>query len=402
MLENNRKILIVTEYFYPEEFKINEVAISWIEKGFEVAVLTLIPTYPIGKIFQGYKNNLINKSSYKGINVYRILTVTGYQNNAFFKLLKYFNFMVLGCIAAVIIGRKYDYVFGYNLGALTDMLPAILIRKIYRKPVFLWVQDLWPDSVYAYGYEKTKILSFILEFIVRLIYRNVTSIMISSKGFESKLKPYVKKDLIFNYLPNWADSLNIDLEAVKLSTDSRVHFTFAGNIGKMQNLENIINAYSSLSDLYKKKSQLNIIGEGSNSKHLKILSKNNKHIIFHGSKPRKDMAKYYKASNFLIISLNDEPVFYATVPAKTQTYIAAKKPILAFINGETADIIKDYNLGLYANPSDIESIRKVFEESIDMSDDKKDELVKNCDLLQSTIFNKKRIIENMTNILVNS
>ena len=114
------------------------------------------------------------------------------------------------------------------------------------------------------------------------------------------------------------------------------------------------------------------------------------------------MAKYYKASNFLIISLNDEPVFYATVPAKTQTYIAAKKPILAFINGETADIIKDYNLGLYANPSDIESIRKVFEESIDMSDDKKDELVKNCDLLQSTIFNKKRIIENMTNILVNS
>ena len=86
ILENNSKILIVTEYFYPEEFNINEVAISWIEKGFEVAVLTLIPTYPIGKVFQGYKNKLISKSSYKGIDVYRLLTVTGYQNNTFLHL----------------------------------------------------------------------------------------------------------------------------------------------------------------------------------------------------------------------------------------------------------------------------------------------------------------------------
>ena len=310
--------------------------------------------------------------------------------------------MILGSIAALLLGRKYDYVFGYNLGALTDMVPAVLIRKLYRKPVLFWVQDLWPDSVYAYGYKKSKILSFFLEIFVGMIYRNATSILISSKGFESKLKPYVKKDLIFNYLPNWADDLNMDLVGDKFSIDARVHFTFAGNIGKMQNLDKIINAFSSLSDEYKKRSQLNIIGDGSNLKYLKTFSENNKHVIFHGGKPREDMAKYYKASDFLIISLKDEPVFYATVPAKTQTYIAAKKPILAFINGETADIIKDYNLGLYANPSDIESIKNVFEESIDMSKDKKEELVKNCDFLHSTTFNKKNIIEKITNILINS
>ena len=399
---NKKKILIVTECFYPEEFKINDIAISWKEKGFDIDVLTLTPTYPLGKVFQGYQNNLLKKDFYQGINVYRLFAVTGYQNNTFNKLLKYFNFMILGSIAALLLGRKYDYVFGYNLGALTDMVPAVLIRKLYRKPVLFWVQDLWPDSVYAYGYKKSKILSFFLEIFVGMIYRNATSILISSKGFESKLKPYVKKNSKFHYFPNWADDLNMNLVSAKFSIDTKVHFTFAGNIGKVQNLDNIIKAYSSLSEGYKKRSQLNIIGDGSNLKHLIFLSANNKHIIFHGGKPREKMAKYYKASDFLIISLKDEPVFYATVPAKTQTYIAAKKPILAFINGETAKIILDNNLGLYANPSDIKSIKNVFEDCIDLSNDKKKEFVENCDLLQSTTFNKKLIIENMTNILINS
>jgi len=399
---NNKRILIVTECFYPEEFKINDIAISWKEKGFDIDVLTLTPTYPLGEVFQGYQNNLLKKDFYQGINVYRLFAVTGYQNNTFNKLLKYFNFMILGSIAAILLGRKYDYVFGYNLGALTDMVPAVLIRKLYRKPVLFWVQDLWPDSVYAYGYKKSKILSFFLEIFVGMIYRNATSILISSKGFESKLKPYVKKNSKFHYFPNWADDLDMNLVSAKFSIDTKVHFTFAGNIGKVQNLDNIIKAYSSLSEGYKKRSQLNIIGDGSNLKHLIFLSANNKHIIFHGGKPREKMAKYYKASDFLIISLKDEPVFYATVPAKTQTYIAAKKPILAFINGETAKIILDNNLGLYANPSDIKSIKNVFKDCIDLSNDKKMEFVENCDLLQSTTFNKKLIIENMTNILINS
>ena len=150
----DKKILIVTECFYPEEFKINAIAISWIEKGFDIDVITLTPTYPLGKVFEGYKNKLFYKGYYQGISIYRVFAVTGYQNNAFNKFLKYFNFMILGSIVAIFLGRKYDYVFGYNLGALTDMVPAILIRKLYRKPVLFWVQDLWPDSVYAYGYKK--------------------------------------------------------------------------------------------------------------------------------------------------------------------------------------------------------------------------------------------------------
>jgi len=151
----NKKILIVTECFYPEEFKINDVALSWKDRGYEVAVLTLVPTYPLGRIFSGYKNNFFQKDQYLGINIYRLRAVTGYKKSVIKKIFKYINFMFFGSIAAIYLGRRYDYIFGFNLGSLTDMVPAVLIRKLYKKPTMFWVQDIWPDSVYAYGFKKT-------------------------------------------------------------------------------------------------------------------------------------------------------------------------------------------------------------------------------------------------------
>jgi glycosyltransferase involved in cell wall biosynthesis len=232
------------------------------------------------------------------------------------------------------------------------------------------------------------------------MYHNITAIAISSKGFESKLAPYIKKGLKFNYAPNWADDLDMDMDPIILSTTQKVHFTFAGNIGKVQNLENTINAFCLLPDRYQKKSQLNIIGDGSNLIFLKKLSNNNPNIIFHGKQKRENMAKFYKASDFLIVSLIDKPIFSVTVPAKTQTYIAAKKPILAIINGDVGDIVNDNNLGVSVDPSNINLIKESFEKCIDMSKKEKDEFVINNDKLLKTTFNKDSIINNLTSQLV--
>jgi glycosyltransferase involved in cell wall biosynthesis len=308
--------------------------------------------------------------------------------------------MIFGSIAAIFIGRRYDYVFGFNLGPLTDMLPAVVIRKLYKKPTMLWVQDVWPDSVYAYGFKKIKVLSAFLDVFVKFMYHNITAIAISSKGFESKLKPYIKKGLRFSYAPNWADDLDIDIAPIVLSKTQKVHFTFAGNIGKVQNLENIINAFCLLPNEYQKKAQLNIIGDGSNLVNLKKLSNNNPRIVFHGKQVREDMAKFYKASDFLIVSLIDESIFSVTVPAKIQSYIAAKKPILAIINGDTADIVKDNHLGLHVDPSNISLISKVFEKCIDMSKSKKNSFTVNNDKLSQTTFSKELIINDLTKILI--
>ena len=235
---------------------------------------------------------------------------------------------------------------------------------------------------------------------MKFVYQNITAIAISGKGFELKLKEYVKDDLEFHYLPNWADDLNMDIEAVEFSKDDRVQFTFAGNIGKVQNLENIIKAFCLISDKSNKKAQLNVIGDGSNLKYLKELTDKNKHVIFHGKKIREDMSKYYKGSDFLIVSLVDEPIFSVTVPAKTQTYIAAKKPILAIINGDTADIVRDNNLGLCANPANIDLIVDAFEQCIDMSQTERECLTTENDRLLNTIFNKEKTIDKLLEVLI--
>jgi len=397
-----KKILIVTECFYPEEFKINDVALSWKDKGYDVDVLTLVPTYPLGKVFPGFKNGFFRKDEYQGINIFRVRAITGYRNSVIKKILKYINFMILGSVAAIFIGRKYNYVFGFNMGALTDMLPAVLIRKLYKKPMMFWVQDVWPDSVYAYGFKKTKMLSTVLDIFVRFMYRNIDAIAVSGKGFESKLAPYIEKDLIFHYLPNWADDLDNNLTSKNLGKSKEAtHLTFAGNIGKVQNLENIINAFCLLSNEYQEKSQLNIIGDGSNLDNLKLLANNNPNIVFHGKKPRSDMASYYKASDFLIISLIDKPIFSVTVPAKTQTYIAAKKPILAIINGDTASIIQDNNLGLYADPSKIDAISTLFQRCVDMSQIERKKFTDENDRLLATIFNKEKTIDKLLKLVTN-
>ena len=398
----NKKILIVTECFYPEEFKINDVALSWKDKGYDVDILTLVPAYPLGKVFPGYKNGFFRKDEHQGINIFRVRAITGYRDSVIKKILKYINFMIFGSIAAIFIGRKYDYVFGFNMGALTGMLPAILIRKLYKKPTMFWVQDVWPDSVYAYGFKQTKMLSTALDIFVRFMYRNIDAIAVSGKGFESKLAPYIEKDLIFHYLPNWADDLDDNLTSKNLGKSKEAtHFTFAGNIGKVQNLENIINAFCFLSNEYQEKSQLNIIGDGSNLNNLKLLANNNPNIVFHGKKPRSDMASYYKASDFLIISLIDKPIFSVTVPAKTQTYIATKKPILAIINGDTASIIQDNNLGLYADPSKIDAISTLFQGCVDMSQTERKKFTDENDRLLATIFNKEKTIDKLLKLVTN-
>lgn len=400
-MKNNKKILIVTECFYPEEFKINDVALSWVEKGHQVDVLSLVPTYPQGKVFPGYKNNFFyKKDNYKNIGIYRIRGITGYRDSLFKKILRYINFMIIGSIMAIFIGKKYDYVFGWNGGALTDMLPAILIHKIYKKPTMLWVQDVWPDSVYAYGFKKTKLLSKSLDVFVKFMYSNITSIAISSKGFEKKLKPYVNDDLRFNYAPNWADDLDLNMKPAEIGAKEKIHFTFAGNVGKVQNLDNIIEAFKGLSREYQDKSQLNIIGDGSNLNNLKTIAEKNLNITFHGKKDRSDMGSYYQASDFLIISLIDKPIFEVTVPAKTQTYIAAKKPILAVINGDVADIVKDNNLGVCAEPSDITKIKEAFKKCIDMPDSQRSKFLANNDYLLKTTFNKEAIINDLKNKLI--
>lgn len=396
-----KKVLIVSEVFYPEEFKINELAIDWKNKGYDVDILTMVPSYPSSKIFHGYENRWYQKELWNGMNIYRVKAVTGYKNSLFKKLLKYFAFMFMGSIVSLKIGKRYDYIFGFDVGPLTGMIPAIILRQFYKKPVTLWIQDIWPDSVYAYGFKKNKILEFSLNALVKYVYKYTSNFAISAKGFEKKILPYLNSNKEILYAPNWADYLNKDLEKFSFSNDTKIHFTFAGNIGMVQNLDNVIEAFGRLDYEFLNKAQLNIIGDGSYLEKLKSNVNENdfKNIIFWGRKPREEIYKYLEASNFLIVSLIDKEIFSLTVPAKTQTYIAAAKPIIAIINGEAAEIIKENELGLVCKPDNIEEIKSTFTVAINSSNEERNKYMKNAEFLTNTVFKKEIIIDNLLQLL---
>ena len=248
--------------------------------------------------------------------------------------------------------NKYKKIFIFQTGPLTQSLAGIIIKKIYKKDLTIWTQDVWPDTVYAYGFKKNRLLKVMLEYFVRFVYKNCNNIFVSSELFINKIKRYVKNKNIY-YFPNWADEFSESKKKIKLSKDKRVHFTFAGNIGKIQNLENVISGFSFLPSNWK--IQLNIIGDGSYLKVLKkmVESKQISKVVFWGRKSVNDMAPYYEASDFLIISLESSPIFNLTIPFNPVVPLySSNLPTTIYLLSEVSIISNGITLLLlkYLNP----------------------------------------------------
>ncbi len=353
------KILIITERFYPEEFIINGLAAEWAAGDLQVDVLTQAPSYPAGAIFPGYSNKMFSTERWKNINIFRFFTITGYRDSLFFKLLNYLSFAVTGCLAALFKARGYDRIFVYQTGPLTLALPAVLARKVYGVPVTIWTQDIWPDMVYAYGFKKTRLLEGFLGLIIRFIYRNCDNILVSCEGFARRIREYVPGREI-GHFPNWPTvAPDGGTETEKLPEG--FNFTFAGNIGKLQNLENVLRGFGLASRL-RSGLRLNIVGDGSHLETLKGIAKEEgiSGVVFWGRRKSGDMPAFFRPSDVMIISLNNAPGLALTVPAKFQAYLAFHKPVFAVMNGEVRDLVEKYKIGICADPDSPESIRDGF------------------------------------------
>jgi glycosyltransferase involved in cell wall biosynthesis len=402
-MQNNLKtILIVTERFFPEEFRINDLVLAWKERGFNIKVLTQFPSYPAGKIFDGYKNALYKKELWQGIEIHRIFSITGYRESLGKKLLQYLIFMILGSFFALFVGSRCDAIFVYHLGPLTDAVPGILAKKLYKKPITIWTTDIWPDAVYAYGFKKTKLRELLLGIFIKFVYLNCRNILVSSPGFIGRINRYVPSRKVA-YISYWADdaitSESIKELPVQLSTDNKMQVTFAGNIGKMQNLDKVIEGFgrSSVWD----KMQLNIIGDGSSLASLKKLVEKNKYksIKFWGRKKAVEMKGYYAASDALVISLVSNPFLELTIPGKFQTYLATAKPIFAIMNGPVRDWVQNETLGLACNPDNIEEIMEGFERLLATNREDLISWGNRCRCFCEREFNKGKIVESFLSFI---
>ena len=346
------KLLIITNHFYPESFRVNDIAFDRAQRGDEVTVLTGIPDYPEGHFHKGYSLTKKRVERVNGVKVVHVPLIPRGNGNKIRMVLNYassvFFFFFYGWYQALF--HKYDAVFVHDTSPAFISLPAITVSKLQKIPLYHWILDMWPESLTAGGIQGGKIYTYILKMMKR-IYKRDAEILITSHGFKSLLMERGVSEEKITYLPNWNDDAISDVENLELKIDKFEWPTgfivmFAGNLGFAQNMENLLAAANELKD--QKDIHWVFVGDGRKKPWMDDYVKEHQledtvHLL--GRYPIETMGAFFKKADVMLVALNDVLVFNLTLPAKVQAYMAAGKPILASLCGEGADIIKDANCG---------------------------------------------------------
>lgn len=400
------KILLVTQYFYPENFKSNDIALELTERGHEVTVLTGLPNYPEGKIYNNYGFFKRTKENYQRIKIIRTWLVPRGKGGGIRIFLNYFSWAFFASLRAFSLSfqKKFDVILVHEPSPITQGFPAIIVKKIQKIPLHFWVLDLWPESLSSAGGVKNKyVLSFFTK-MVKYIYNNSDKILISSKGFEESIlaKGNYKEKLV--YFPNWAEEsiLKGDSDYPIPYLPKGFKIIFAGNIGVAQDVNSIIDAALILKD--KLDIHFIFVGDGRSKIQLENFVKENnliETVHFLGIFPLDAMKTFFNQADVLLVSLKDELIFNVTVPAKLQAYLCTEKPILGMLNGEGAKIINNANCGLSVNAGDSIKLAEKILELYEMSDKKRKILGANGFKYFEENFTMDKCIDNLETILNN-
>lgn len=357
------RILILSQYFWPESFIINDVVRNLAEQGHEVLVATGKPNYPDGKIFDGYRAAGTQWELYDGhIPVLRVPLWPRGKGGAKNLVLNYLSFVFSGLfyIPWMLRKRKFDAILVFAPSPITQTIPAIALKWIKKARLALWIQDLWPESLSATGFVRNERLLRMVGWLVRAIYRHCDMLLVQSRAFVGPVSKYSALEKI-HYYPNSMDIRGINFSVAlppNLESMFENHFcvVFAGNLGTAQALNTLLQAAVHLKD--DPDIRLVLIGSGSRLDWLKsqqeALGLDN--LVLPGRFPIETMPAIFERSSALLVSLNDEEAFAQTIPSKIQAYLAAGRPIIASINGEGAKVVSNAGAGLVSPAEQVEPL----------------------------------------------
>jgi glycosyltransferase involved in cell wall biosynthesis len=345
------RILVVSQYFWPEGFRINEVTRTLVDKGHQVDVLTGKPNYPEGKIYPGYQAAGCMHEFWQGAKIFRVpLFPRGFRSSTrlFFN---YLSFIFSGAILGTwqLRNTKSDIIFVYATSPLLQALPALFIGWVKRIPVVVNVQDLWPESLEATGFVRNRFVIRIVEQLVKVIYRRSDLILVSSRPFEDFIQRFSPSAEIV-YYPNSVDASFCDpssgLKSDVSALDDGFCVVFAGNIGAAQAVHVICAAAERLRD--HRDIRLVVIGSGSELVWMRtqIAERELSNLFLAGRFPVQAMPNLLSRADALLVTLSDQQIFAATVPNKIQAYMAVGRPIIASMNGEGARLVQDADAGI--------------------------------------------------------
>ncbi len=398
-----KHILIVTQYFWPESFRINDIALGLRDRGYKVSVLTGLPNYPNGKFFKGFNLFSVGRDTWQGLSIYRIPLFPRFQGKSWQLVLNYLSFALMASLATVTLGRiKFDVVFVFEPSPITVCLPALLLKKLTGVPVVLWVQDLWPESLSATGAIKSKFVLRFVNKVVGYIYHGCDLILIQSRAFVDSIKSFSVIESKILYFPNSAEDIyqpvhlgNNPPEAENIPQGFKI--MFAGNIGAAQDFETILLTAEKL----RKYSDIHwvILGDGRKFEWLKeqVKAKGlSKSFHLLGRHPMESMPRYFSLADVLLVSLKNEEIFSLTIPSKVQSYLACGRPILASLCGEGGRIIEEAGAGLVVGAEQPEEFANAVLELYHMSVPQREHLGLLGVRCFKEQFEKEMLLDNLT------
>lgn len=355
-----KHILVISQYFHPETFRINDMATEWVKRGYKVTVLTGIPNYPMGKFFSGYSWTKKRHETWNGMDIIRIPLIAR-GHTAIGMVLNYFSFVISGWFWNRFNNVKADLVFSFEVSPMTQVKVGCGYAKKHKVPHFVYVQDLWPENVETVTGIHSRLVIGPIDRMVDKIYRHVDKIFVTSPSFVEAVvnrKHRVSKKKVF-YWPQYAEEFYRPLEKQNVEgipDDDSFKIAFTGNIGTAQGLDVLPKAAVLLKDEAVK---FVIVGDGRYQtefeKQIDSLGVRDKFIMIPRVKAEK-VPVILSACDAGFISFNKTPLWEMTIPAKLQSYMACGKAIIASASGETKRVIKEAECGVCCKIGDADAL----------------------------------------------
>lgn len=387
------KILIVCQHFYPESFRVNDIAFSLAERGHDITVLTGLPNHPKGKVYPEYKHGKNREQIINGVRIIRC-SLIGRGQTVLSLGVNYLWFLISATLKANGLKDQFDVVYCYQLSPVSMVQPAIAVKKKQNIPLVINCLDQWPISVTA-GPFSDQSLSYkmIYRYSVNT-YKHADLITITSKSFRQYFEnvlhlPREKYGLV--YWPQYAEDTYAETTKEK---NGVYDVLYAGNIGPATDVEVIVRAAALLKD--EKNIHFHIVGDGLNLPACKEIAEKEQleNITFYGSYPVSEMPRFYSLADAFMITMSDNQVVNYTLPAKMQSYMLAEKPILGAINGETQRVIKESACGYCVDAGDVEGFANIIREA---SKDEMDtrEMGLHAKQYYDSHFNKEKLLSEL-------
>lgn len=352
------KILVICQHYWPENFRVTEICEALAERGHQVTALVGLPNYPTGVIPEEYRHFRNRRQQRNGVDIRRCFEI-GRKPGKVGLAINYVSYMNSACIKALLMKRDYDVIYAFSTSPVLMSLPAALLRCFTRKKYMIYVLDIWPACLAAMNVFEGSFLYAFMKRVSKWVYKKADILIYSSKRFQGYLKDVHGMDVPDeHYMPQFADDI-FELELPPKTPTCEKQLVFAGNIGKVQAVEVLIEAAALLKD---EPVHWHIVGDGSNYEACKALAHEldvENQVTFHGRKPLEEMPAYYAMADAMLVSMRNDISVNDTLPGKVQSYMAVGKPVLGSIAGETAYVIEKSGCGMCAPPDDAQAFARI-------------------------------------------